>query len=481
VPATIYRWRPWGEERIEVPIKVAPLTALQLADGDVVGGVGGQDGSAVVTFAGKRELSAKTTEIDLDVSHLGAGSYEGSVDLLPASEEGDVTLKLTVKDWWPLAALAVAAGIVLGLAAQRFVNVVLPKNRLNDEVDNMTVRHNDATALLAQQAADAGNKPWGGFAISDLKTKQDEIKRAIARETRLYYLDIDDKVVEALDAKISSLEEQIDQLDAIHEKMTALDDALQAIANYPRIDLPLRDEDMQRDPVWVTRTRNDVLHGTPLTIAQLKERLTGADAATVTTDHAYGPLLVIAQYYAQLKQLAHGASTDDKKELEPIFEELEQTSYKFWNATTLRQLEQMDAEAELDAIYDLIADVAARRQVSPPIVERVLVAGGGSGAAMTLPMMPGSDQAPVTPNADVADEEAKWVRWRGYGVAGIAFLVALVTALELLYVGKAWGTPWDYIWAVAWGLTAQAVLVTLAGIIGGVAGLRALGRRLRLG
>ena len=41
------------------------------------------------------------------------------------------------------------------------------------------------------------------------------------------------------------------------------------------------------------------------------------------------------------------------------------------------------------------------------------------------------------------DPDVKAARWRGYVVAVIALIIAEVTALNALYIGKPFGTFWD--------------------------------------
>ena len=53
-------------------------------------------------------------------------------------------------------------------------------------------------------------------------------------------------------------------------------------------------------------------------------------------------------------------------------------------------------------------------------------------------------------------------------------IVALVTGLSALYIGKTWGTFWDYVAALAWGLMTQTVILSLSGAIDGLGPLGAL-------
>jgi hypothetical protein len=69
-----------------------------------------------------------------------------------------------------------------GLAGrpEHWLNVSLPKGRLLGRVDETTMRHNDATARLAEAAKAAGDKTWGTYALSDLAAQQDELRRIIS-------------------------------------------------------------------------------------------------------------------------------------------------------------------------------------------------------------------------------------------------------------------------------------------------------------
>ena len=40
-------------------------------------------------------------------------------------------------------------------------------------------------------------------------------------------------------------------------------------------------------------------------------------------------------------------------------------------------------------------------------------------------------------------------------VVFVAALIAFATGVQALYVGKEWGTTWDFIAAIAWGMVAR--------------------------
>jgi hypothetical protein len=458
VSATIYRARPWGNEEIEVPVMVAPDEELLLGDKDVVGGLAGGGHTGVVTYAGKHKQSGKTTNVELAVDGLGPGSYEGDLDLVPTADEGKVTLKLTVKDWWPFAALAILGGVILGLAVQRFSNVTVPKRRLLKRVSDVKMHF----------------RTWGDFSLNDLATRQDGLKRQIERETAPYYLNLDAKVIEALETKIKALEDEIDQIDTVQETMSGLEQSLDAVKAFPIDTLPLDDEDKTRGEPLLTRNARDLLKGKPLSIAQLKKRLASVDATINVADDMSERLLPkIAFNFGELKKLHKDADGDLKKGVGTVLDALEATTWKVWHTPDATGYTELDPWKELDAIDDSIADLVAKHRI-PPL--RELVGGGGGGGTLDMRPLDGGEELEAD-DEELADEEARKARWQGYGVAAIAAVVALVTAFHELYIGKPFGTLWDYIWAASWGLTTQVVLATLATAIGGIAGLRSLGQK----
>jgi hypothetical protein len=57
-----------------------------------------------------------------------------------------------------------------------------------------------------------------------------------------------------------------------------------------------------------------------------------------------------------------------------------------------------------------------------------------------------------------------------------AAALAIATGLEILYVGKTWGTGWDWLAAIVWGTAAQAVATTLVTSLDNLGALAALRR-----
>jgi hypothetical protein len=489
VEATIYRGRPCDDEHIDVPINVSSDKTLALSDGEVVGGLAGGGDSGTITYAGKHKLTGKTTAVELAADGLGPDDYEGDVDLVPGDETGKVTLKLTVKDWWPYAAFAVLLGIIIGLFVQRWLNVTLPKGRLEDRVDRTTTRHDQAKKRLVDAAQQAGDKPWGSFVLNDVDARQATLHRQIGDETKLYYLGVDAKVIEALEAKIKPLEDDIDQLDTVHNKMKALDDALDDLTAFPVDRLPLSDDDRKIEPPLSQQGRA-LLNGEPMAAAQLKQRLAEVETTGKAATAMAGLLDWIAELNAALGELhAHG-SDELKKELEPIFDDLQSTTYALWHVPNAEQFTALAAGADIMKIHKAIADAVAKHNVpqergaasvsAAPVPVDYALELSDAGDAITLGMRAsGAAEVEDPDEVEVDAAAAKAARRRGYGAAAIAFVVALVAALNTLYIGKPFGTFWDYVSALTWGLGAQAVLTTLAAAIGGVAGLRALGSRIR--
>jgi hypothetical protein len=481
VTMTIYKGRPWGTNRIDVPVDVPQGKPLALASGDVLGGVAGRGQSAEVTYAGTKKLSSKTTDVKLQVGSLGVGSYDASADLLPADDaKGAVALKLTVKDWWVWPALAVLLGILLGLPIQRWLSVTVPKNRLKGEVDATSARYDDAKKTLRDAA---GTKPWASYDINDLPGRQAALRTAIDSAASDAGLAIDQKVIDTLEAAIKALEDDVDRFGSVPMKMSALEQALDTLKSRLPSPLPQRTGDIAaEDEPALAREGRKCLNGTTMSMDDLKTRLAEVDAWTAAATELYLLARDTSQRCVDLQKLSADADADQKQMLEPILDRLAALWFELWRVDTPQALTDVEAHKELHGIFDAIA--AAHVGIYPRRVPpgRPSLMAAEAAHARTLGMV--ADQEPQPDAASQAIESdanaLKSARLAGIAVVVVSLLVALVTAMSALYVGQAFGTVWDYVTAVAWGLGTQAVLATLTAAIGGLAGLHAVGRRLRL-
>ena len=469
VSATLYRGQP-GDDTIDVPIAVAPDKKLEFKADDVLGGVAGDGDGADVTYSDKQRLSAKTTTVRLSASGLGAGSYEGKADLIPSDEEtGAVTLKLTVKDWWPYAVAALLAGIVLALLVQRVTNVSLPKSRLLRRVDNMSTLYEDARRRLA---TDAAGKPWAAFGISDLGEQQQALRTKIDDSTKLHILAIDEKVVEALEAGIKALEDDVSRLDGIHDAMTQLATVLDQVRDSTFSPLPERTgADANLAEPALIRNARGYLTGAETPLAELKTRLADAARANQSATELYVLYQLVSEDYGRLLDLERAASPKQEKDLlEPIFVQLGATWSKLWNARNADRLAELDVPAELDKIND---DIALAQVAIHPRHERE-ADDAGAAASRTLAMRAEHEVARGAPTATATAAEEKRggnAAARALIVVAVSLVVALVTGLTALYIGKPFGSFWDYVAAITWGLTTQAALATLTAALGGAGAL----------
>jgi hypothetical protein len=123
-----------------------------------------------------------------------------------------------------------------------------------------------------------------------------------------------------------------------------------------------------------------------------------------------------------------------------------------------------------DVDWDLAALAAESLAAEVPAAEPVAAAG----MPAVLPQAPAPAPRPAPMSAAEADRVVAAARTTQWVVLATSIAVALVTAFSALYVGKAWGTPWDYLFAGAWGLTTQAVVTAIAAAIGGLGALGAV-------
>jgi hypothetical protein len=474
VSATVYRGRPSDDEEFDVPVAVSPDKPLALKHDQVIGGVAGNGDSAAISYDGKAKLFDTTTNVHLEVTKLGAGSYDGTIDLAPDADSGDVAVKMTVKDWWPYAVLALVLGIVLALFIQRLTGVSLPKRKLLVGVDETTSLYAKKKCALTETAA---GKPWAGYGISDLAENQQTLKTKIKRQTRPYLLAIAQKVLDGLEPDLRALILQIENVGDVDAKMRQLEQAVDAVATYtPSAALPPLELANGAEPELTTNAR-DYLTGVELTAKALDTRLADVDAATVAAGQLYVYAQLVSDYRTRALALMHNSNEQQKAEIQPILDQLHATWLKLSRTPDTKSFDVLAAGVELDKINDEIA--MADAHLHPEGDRAPLAAGVGGLRTLGLTSRPAAFIDRPAEHAAEDEHPAKTAMWGGYAVAVVALVVAVITGLSTLYIGKPFGTTWDYILAITWGLTTQAALAILSSTLNGFGGLQGVAQRLR--
>lgn len=466
-----------------------------------VGAVSGSNGAAAVLYDGREPLSDSTAEVKLELADdLEPGAYSGTVDLNPADEEkGKVSLELKISDSWVFAAILLVIGIVLALVVQRWNGRLRPRGRLRGRIKALGKRHDDAVKALI---AVGGSREWTRFRIENVESLRKSLDAQLRTATNNAVIEIDKKVLESLESAIAAVEAQIDLLGEIPTHAGDLEEAIQKLEDVHPGAPPLGAPDEK--PALITAAY-EALAGGPVKAARLKLRIEEIDARTKQ-------VRILCELEDRLESLIDARKTLNalnNPELAKLDTKLTAIHYLLWTATSAEDLDTAAKEIQDAAktIAELWHELHQKRQPPAKVLSlasasRPLLAthvavdwqpdvlSEETAIVETLEVPPDARSAPrrparTTPEPppeaplDSASIDAEVNRARR--TQGLAFVlaagVALATGLIALYApNETWGSCWDYLAAVIWGLGVQATVSTVATSLDGFAGLNALRR-----
>ncbi len=495
--------KPSSDELIWVPVAGASKDIPEPPESGnapsiTVGALSGTNGPIPLTYEGEKEvLTATTSEIGLVVGDdYEPGSYSGKVDLMPGAEGGEVTIDLKVTTWWPIPAIVLLLGIIGGVLLQRQSGRRGPRARLLQRIADLQQRHGDAVAKLRLAAGGppggggGPNKPWGDYSIAQLAQAQEQLREQVERSTEKAWVKIDDKVLADLEARIAMVEAQIDLLGMVPDLARELEEALSQLAAEQPSPLPPRrgsDED-EANPSLEGEAR-ETLVGAPTGRAELQGKLEAIRSRAAAVRN----LLELEERLSDLwrdKEELDGARVLSGEEITALERELIAIRHLLWEAETDKDLEQANGllQAAAAKIAGLWAKLPEDRLPMLAGIQRIefgfeleaaepieLTAPGTVVENPLLPGQPGA--APSAPPPQLSIEEAaeqiSQARFGQLLLVLVTGVVALASGLAVLYVGKEWGSVWDYLAALVWGLAAQTLVLSLATSINEVGALTA--------
>lgn len=466
-----------------VPVKVRQGKEVALIPRATLGVVSGAAGRAAVVYAGElKRLSAGTSLLKAYLVGLkGIGSYEGTLDLLPEDKDkGNVTLKLTYKDGivWPIVALL--SGLGLALFSQRLAGVAIARRRLRARLAATGPRYAKARHRLVAAAAGAS---WAGFALKDLGSKRKEISEAIEAEAHAARTALSTAKVDGLSKQIDELEKEIDLIDSVPTQAKALSTALSDVGVVEGV--APQAADVPAEPALATKAR-PLLIGEQMTVANLKTRLKDIEQAAATLSEIHGYLLRISRYEWRLGQLKTRLPAK-RTEVEAAQLTLGGAKHNIWTATEPAQLVGLKVAADIDDVgrkvgawwAELEADEERRSTIYGEALLELAAAEGRQVERSATEPEPEPEAEPINYTESGVRYELEAARMAQRLLVGLAVVLALVTGMTALYVGKPFGSIWDYILAVTWGLGAQATVMAVATALDALGGLNLIGRRVR--
>jgi hypothetical protein len=476
VTETIYRGSPHGQDSLMIAVRAEPSDKLALADKQVVGAVDGAGRTGVVSYdqGNLKKLSEGAALAHFVITGLdgATGTFSGKITLVPGDDKTAIAVTVTRKDWWLYPTLAVIAGIVAALISQRLAGVSIARHRLRARLAATGPRYSNARRKLVAAAAGA---PWARFTLSDLATKRRTINQAIDQAAHDSYISISASKIDDVTAKVSKLEQSIDQLEGLDAHARPLQNAIDAAAEQAGA-MPRQGSDLRLvEPVLITAKR-PLLIGASVTIAALGQRLTDIDSATAAVTTVGGYEIIAANYSQNLDELAANLGADHQEQIRGAQGDLAGIWHDLWTAPSVDELNRRGVATHMGTVAATIS------QLWPLLPPTAAIAGfaptadgtGGGLGAETLGLQ-ASEPVDYTPAG--VEHELKAARIEQGVVVALSFVVALTAALTTLYVGKVFGSFWDYVAAFTWGLATQTALATLASALDGLGGLSAIGRR----
>jgi len=472
------------------------------ADGDQpvpVGALTGPSGPVTVTYDGESQsLAAGVSQIGLNLEgDLSPGTYSGQVDLAPEDAEvGPVAIELKVSRSIGWAIALISIGILVGIALLRGTGRMVPAARLRARVAGLATRY---AAAVDELKRGPGAKPWQKFEIDKFESLREGLLNQITDAKKKVAVKIDPKTIESIETAIGGVEQQVDLLkeipDHAHEVETLL---LPPVVELPK---PADDPGQSRPKLEIEVAKR--LEGKPLKADRLKPTIEAMD----NDARLLGELRLLESSLAELWQLRKALDRSDLSELDSHLEDCRRT---LWLLSDTRGLEH--ARDQIQRAWEEFVDLRGRqhpaegagraaspvagalaswlccKQTMPPLAA-VRLAGAVGAHAVVAPLSaaiaageatataPTAPQPPPPPlkKEDARPAVSKALLMQAFVVLAAA-AIALIAGLEFLYIGKTWGTVWDFFAAFFWGIGVQTTVTALATSIDDLSGLRWLRR-----
>jgi hypothetical protein len=465
-PSFVPRWGHWhryrGPDEIVLPLK-ATTANVDLSALDELGVIKKGDSIATVKHDGMPQKIDGHYGVPIKIDGLGEpGEYEGELDLLSDDDKaGDITLKVVYSDtiWLPLIVL------LLGVGAGALISRTL----------GVTVRYLDLRTRLAlirralenarpKFLAVAGTKDWNDYDITPAVDEEERKSRDRIDALRASYpTAIPDSEVTTLQTELEATRKTVDSFGTTFaDSLQKLDATLAEIASAPSDTLPRLPNPAPVDHPKIDEALQPLLHGAKVpnldAFRTLIQTVTdGKDAAAAWRNYQ----TEISRAYVELERFRPPPPRHptDPPTQAPKFEaatgELESVYRELWERIGPAQARADTLKTRIEAAWlkiDAARDEAKTRSAGlDEAISRTL---GQRAREIEAVPLPTEDEGLPRDEATRLAQKRDWTRWL---LIAAAVAVALVTGLNSLYVGKGFGTTWDYINLFVWGVTTKLI------------------------
>jgi hypothetical protein len=461
-----------------------------------VGALTGPGDPVSLVYRGESEALAKgASEVGIELDgDLSPGTYSGRVDLSPDDpEKGEVSLELKVsaEEW--IAILALLAGIVFGVMLLRISGRTVPRARLLGRADALTERYEAVENELLRAG---GSGTWNQLVLADLGTRKSDLEDEIRTNTKWWkvLVQIEKTVVGKFEESIKSLEGEIDLLRTVPKHAHLLEAVLLQQGALPLHLPPLPDTSQAAAKPAIEVKAEELLKKAEIPVAELRSRLDEMDNRAKQVRRLRDLERKLEEHWRRVKDRIGNQAQRIKERLgicrRRLWEAEDEEALTWVNdqlEKAAEELVQLDPQMEdAPGPVDVLA-IAQPLQVGidMPLTFALTAPPAGAAFGALVPQAPvGSpipaEQAPLAVRPLTEGGATKAVQRAlalQFLVVVVAAALALASGLELLYVGKTWGTFWDVLAAVVWGIGATAVTTTLVTSLDNLGSLAALWRR----
>ncbi|HET9894481.1 MAG TPA: hypothetical protein VFQ44_06060 [Streptosporangiaceae bacterium] len=366
-------------------------------------------------------------------------TYTGSATI--GGQQVAVTVVRSVNLLWPL--IALIAGIVLALLMLH----VGPKLA----IDGLTRRLKEAQAAIGAPGIPDGIDVSASVTSTCLTISSD---LTALRRAKWLSLTTDDAQVKALDERISAIEGVRGQLTAVAKDLTELASAL-------------RGDAARLVPAWgAAVTRQCLSHPAQLSLGELTELAANAEDARKLATWLPDASQQVGAVRERLDELRSYQVSDPRVQTEigRAGRLLDEALAGFSRAETPAAVRDAYQNKFIGArtVVDGLNSVS-----EPRVAVREFAAEAERGALPRPAGLPLAGSPPPSPRELAHQVAAIAAADQGASIAALAVICGLLlfAGLQALAIGKTFGTPWDFVAAVAWGSGAVAVGSPLASAI----------------
>jgi hypothetical protein len=380
--------------------------------------------------------------------------------------------------------------LLIGVLAGRKVKRYLGKGRrvlqLQERQSRLGVDFGEAQDRFAK---DTEGKPYASYTIAhDMENRRNALRQSLDRlnESSLVTLDENDKNFKEMVEELEKLEAAVKDWAAFGGELAALDRVLSDVKDQADTAERPPGKSPNEEPAFLPEGRK-LLIGEVLSIDDFNSRLERVKKAKGLADSwgtMNGKVNDQRKLIEELEQ--RRMSRAQREQLEKAKGVVYGVWEELWSAKDSDELQRWATESDLDAAAGELSQLRFLLQQSPSgrqqqamalRAERLqpseLLQVRDSAAALDAEVRSTISKESTEDKAR-ADAYAKTRRTWDWLLIMLAVVLALVTGLGALYIGKPFGTLWDYVSAVAWGVGAMLALDALNAAVDKLPSLREL-------